>query len=540
MLTQHLKKCFILLILISKGITHCEQETCSKDDSSDSCSQLIVETLEGKVRGSFLKSTKGREFYAFRRIPYAEPPINEKRFKLAERKQPWDDILDATKSSKVCPQPEILHRRSQMSEDCLYLNVYTRRLSKVAPVIVYIHSGLYYFGSGHIDLAGPQYLMDSNVVLVTLNYRLGALGLASTKGKDIPGNLALKDIVLGLKWIQANIENFGGDASKVTIMGGMAANDLVISPMARDLFHKAVIMGEASTTHSKANNKELTKLLGENIHSSWEKIIETCASWNKKYFIPRLFFKPEAEVDFGQERIFKKHPRALMSSGEFAKVPILIGMTKHEYEYLGEVLYEDDYFIKDFHTNFEDFAPFLFDYKTGYTRSHVKNITNAIKVHYFKNRNKYNSDNKRYIGEALSDLYVTHGVNRFISYARKFKGNVFAYQFDYQGKYTLALGMGKDKVKGVFHGDDLMYILQSRKHKFFTSDVEYKMVEKMTNILAHFADTGNPNYKDISVQWEPTTKYLMTVMIINERLTPSKDFAFDSGYEEFDRIFNIK
>lgn len=490
MLPPHWKTFLVLLTLTHIEITHSKDETCSKDESSDSCSQLVVETLEGKVRGSFLKSAKAREFYSFRRIPYAEPPINERRFKLAERKHPWEDVLDATKSSKVCPQPEILHRRSQMSEDCLYLNVYTRSLKKLAPVIVYIHSGLYYFGSGHIDLAGPQYLMDKNVVLVTLNYRLGALGLASSK--TIPGNLALKDIILALKWIQANIENFGGDASKLTIMGGMAASDLVISPLARDLFHRAVIMGEASTTHSKANNKELTKLLSGDMNSPWEKIIETCSSWGRKYFLPRLFFKPESEVDFGEERFFKKHLRALMASGEFAKVPIMIGMTKNEYEYLGEILYEDDYFIKDIHTNFEAFSTTrsFFDYEIGYTRSHVKNITNAIKAHYFKNRNKYNSDNKRYIGEALSDLYVTHAVNRFIAYTRKFKGNVFAYQFDYEGKHTSALGMGKDKVKGVFHGDDLLYILQSRKHKFFTSDEEYKMVEKMTSILAHFADTG--------------------------------------------------
>lgn len=485
----------ISILFLSARLIYSEEETCSKDDSSDSCSQLIVETLEGKVRGSFLKSTKGREFYSFRGIPYAEPPILEKRFKLAERKKPWNDILDVTKNSKVCPQPEILHKKTQMSEDCLYLNVYTRKLKNTAPVIIYIHSGLYYFGSGNIDLAGPHYLMDRNVVLVTLNYRLGALGLASTKDKEIPGNLALKDIVLALKWVQANIENFGGDPGKVTIMGGMAASDLVISPMARDLFHRAVIMGEASTTHSKPNNKELTNLISTDAGTSiedlpWEKIIDISSSWNKKYFLPRLFFKPEAEVDAGQERFFKKNPRILMSSGEFANVPILIGMTKNEYEYLGEILYEDDYFIKDFHTNFDDFAPFMFDYKTGYTTSHIKNITNAIKVHYFKNRNKYNSDNKRYIGEALSDLYVTHAVNRFIAYARKFKGNIFAYQFDYPGKHTKAIGMGKDKVKGVFHGDDLLYILQSRRHKYFTSDVEYQMVEKMTSILEHFADTG--------------------------------------------------
>lgn len=484
------------------------QESCSQNDSSDSCSKLIVETLEGKIRGSTLKSTKGRDFYSFRGIPYAEPPINERRFKLSERKSPWnDEVLNATKNSKVCPQPEILHRKSQMSEDCLYLNVYTRSIRKTAPVIVFLHSGSYYFGSGHSDFAGPQYLMDKNLVLVTLNYRLGALGFASTKDKEIPGNLGLKDIVLALKWVKANIEHFGGDPEKVTIMGGHVASDLVISPMTKGLFHRAVVMGEASTMHSKANNKELTKQIAEktslvplsdseeivnHLRSlSWPEIIKA-SSWSKHYFLPRYWFRPEAEGNFQQERFFRKHPRALMEKGEFARVPTLIGMTKNEYEYLGEVLYEDDLFIKDFHTDFDNFSQFLFDYKNGYTISHIKNITNAIKVHYFKNRNKYNSDNKRYIGEAFSDLYVTHAVNRFINYVRIFKGSIFAYQFDYLGKYTSALGLdsSKDKVKGVFHGDDLLYVLQSKKYKFFTSDEEYKIVDQMTNMLENFADKG--------------------------------------------------
>lgn len=505
MLTHRILLVFLFL-LVTK-ITHSAKEICSKDDSSDTCSKLIVETLEGKVRGSFLKSTKGKEFYSFRGIPYAEAPINEKRFQISHRKQPWnDEILDATKNSKVCPQPEILHRQSQMSEDCLYLNVYTKNIKKSTPVVVYIHTGLYYFGSGHSDQAGPNYLMDKNLVLVTLNYRLGALGFASTKDKEIPGNLGLKDIVLALKWVKANIEAFGGDPGKVTIMGGYAVSDLVISPMAKKLFHRAVIMGEASTTHSKANNKELTKLLVEKTSKisiegskdiadhlrslSWEKIVEVSHSWNKKYFVPRLWFRPEAEGSYVEERFFRKHPRALMAAGEFARVPTMIGMTKNEYEYLGEYLYENDLFIKDFHTDFDNFAPFLFDYKSGYTLSHIKNITKAIKVHYFKNRNKYNSDNKQYIGEAFSDLYVTHAINRFIAYVRKFKGNVFAYQFDYLGKHTSALGVNKDVVKGVFHNEDVLYILQSKKHKIFSSDADYQMVEKMTSILEHFADAG--------------------------------------------------
>lgn len=137
-----------------------------------------------------------------------------------------------------------------MSEDCLFLNVYTPQLpnkensTSKKPVIVYIHSGGYYIGSGRGDWIGPEYLLDQDVVLVTINYRLGSLGFLSI-GKEVPGNNGLKDQVLAMKWVKNNIECFGGDVNSITLYGYSAGAVSVtlhmVSPMSRGLFHKAII-----------------------------------------------------------------------------------------------------------------------------------------------------------------------------------------------------------------------------------------------------------------------------------------------------------
>jgi carboxylesterase type B len=130
-----------------------------------------------------------------------------------------------------------------MSEDCLRLNVYTPELptngqTMNKSVLFYIHGGAYYTGSGlSNDYGGPYYLMDHDIVLVTINYRLGLLGFLALGIPECPGNAGFKDQVLALKWVQSHIEKFGGDPNKVTIMGhsagGFSTVLHMVSPMSK-------------------------------------------------------------------------------------------------------------------------------------------------------------------------------------------------------------------------------------------------------------------------------------------------------------------
>nr|CAH7758725.1 unnamed protein product [Callosobruchus chinensis] len=204
-------------------------------------------TPSGPIRGSLLTSRLGKTIYAYRGIRYAKPPVGELRFKPPKPVSPWKGIYDATKDGPLCPQPTDFPQ----SEDCLILNVYTTKLPEASgnpkrPVIVFIHAGGYYSVGSTSTWAGPNYYLDQDIVLVTINYRLATLGFLSTGTKEAPGNNGMKDQVEALRWIKHNIASFGGDPDSVTIQGYSAGGFSVIlhmiSPMSQGLFHKAVAM----------------------------------------------------------------------------------------------------------------------------------------------------------------------------------------------------------------------------------------------------------------------------------------------------------
>lgn len=177
--------------------------------------------------------------------------------------KPWNETFDATEDGPICVQHTFLFP-DDMSEDCLRLNVYTKSTSPVKkrPVIVYFHPGGFYeLSSQSKSVAGPEYFGDRNIVLVTANYRLGILGFLSTGTKEAPGNNGLKDQVEVLRWIQNNIDRFGGDPNSVTLMGysagAMSVTLHLVSPMSRGLFHRAIIMSGAATSQWTIPNNQL-------------------------------------------------------------------------------------------------------------------------------------------------------------------------------------------------------------------------------------------------------------------------------------------
>lgn len=159
--------------------------------------------------------------------------------------KPWTETYDATKDGPMCVQ--FTDSADKISEDCLRLNVYTRTQTptKPRPVIIYLHPGGFY------STAGPEHFMDRDIVLVTINYRLGMLGFLSTGTSDAPGNNGLKDQVQAFKWVRDNIDKFGGDPKSVTLMGysagGMSITMHLVSPMSQGLFQRAIVMSGSAT-----------------------------------------------------------------------------------------------------------------------------------------------------------------------------------------------------------------------------------------------------------------------------------------------------
>ncbi|XP_077526875.1 acetylcholinesterase-1-like isoform X2 [Haemaphysalis longicornis] len=193
---------------------------------------------------------------AFLGIPFAEPPVGALRFARPVPKKPWQGPLRAMEFSKPCfqrrgniPQVPWQGDETESSEDCLYLNVWTpqnRCSGAPTAVILWLHGGSYRIGSTDLDLYDGSALAGyGQVVVVSANYRLGALGFLNANVTDIPGNMGLWDQYLALRWVHDNIAKFGGDASMITVFGesagGASAGMLAQSPLCRGLVRRIIM-----------------------------------------------------------------------------------------------------------------------------------------------------------------------------------------------------------------------------------------------------------------------------------------------------------
>jgi acetylcholinesterase len=262
----------------------------------------IVEIENGKVNGT-LKETFGTSFIAFYRIPFAKPPLGELRFKAPQPVDNWDDIRDATQPGPMCHQMGDSTSEIPQSEDCLHLNVYTRNLTGSKPVLVWFHGGAFEMGSGlnvskykkvqevidllkrmndvmKLDFLDPFPFVGRDIVLVTFNYRLGALGFLAMGTAEVPGNAAMKDQVMALRWVQKNIHKFGGNKNLVTLFGysagGFSVSSHLASQMSADLFHRATVMSGAITTTSELsrNNLEAVEKLRKKLNCDEKNVLE--------------------------------------------------------------------------------------------------------------------------------------------------------------------------------------------------------------------------------------------------------------------------
>ncbi|HEY3706114.1 MAG TPA: carboxylesterase family protein [Terracidiphilus sp.] len=214
---------------------------------------LTVKTEQGKAHG---KTINGDKVRAWLGLPYAAPPTGDLRWKAPQPAAKWKGDRDATKFGAHCAQnpvfQDMVFQDNGPSEDCLYLNVYapaTAATKAKLPVMFWIHGGGFSGGGSNEPRHNGDFLPLKGVVLVTINYRLGVFGFLATddlakEANGSAGNYGLMDMISGLKWVKANIAEFGGDPNNVTIFGesagSFAVSTLMASPMAQGLFHKAI------------------------------------------------------------------------------------------------------------------------------------------------------------------------------------------------------------------------------------------------------------------------------------------------------------
>ncbi|VDM27249.1 unnamed protein product [Toxocara canis] len=213
---------------------------------------VTVNTIYGQINGFNYNTADGRTANIFLGIPFAKPPIGELRFEKPEVPGPWKEPLDATKFAPSCTP----HHRSgipgEHSEDCLYLNVIApaeeSKNPAGHPVMVWVHGGGYCVGTaktyGYKNIS--ENFATRNVIVVTIQYRLGPFGWLSSGDSVLPGNLGYWDQRAAIRFVKENIASFGGDPNRITLFGlsagGGSVSSLSLSPHSRDLFAQTIEM----------------------------------------------------------------------------------------------------------------------------------------------------------------------------------------------------------------------------------------------------------------------------------------------------------
>jgi para-nitrobenzyl esterase len=221
------------------------------------CGATIGSLSEVRLDSGAITGAVEAGVWSFKGIPYAAPPVGQLRWQPPQPVTPWTETRACTSFGPACPQPtggDLFYLSvGPTNEDCLYLNVWSpaRSATDRLPVMVWIHGGSFVSGAGSMAVYGGQNLAKRNVVVVTINYRLGPLGflalpaLSQESAQGSSGNYGLLDQLAALQWVQRNIAAFGGDPRRVTVFGESAGAisilDLLVSPRAEGLFQAAIV-----------------------------------------------------------------------------------------------------------------------------------------------------------------------------------------------------------------------------------------------------------------------------------------------------------
>ncbi|XP_027476161.1 carboxylesterase 3 isoform X2 [Zalophus californianus] len=349
--------------------------------------QPEVDTPLGRVRGRQV-AVKGtdRLVNVFLGLPFAQAPLGPGRFSAARPAQSWEGVRDASNAPAMCLQDlermdnsrfvlNGKHRLFPVSEDCLILNIYSPAEATAGarrPVMVWIHGGALVAGAA-TSQDGSALAAYGDVVVVTVQYRLGFLGFLSTGDEHAPGNWGFLDVVAALNWVQGNISPFGGDLNSVTILGASAGacivSALVLSPLAAGLFHRAIAQSGIVTmpTLMDSNPRVLAQSFADSLGcssaSSAEMLQCLRQTANKEQILNvklvclplggavagngaegsvQLLWEQRSNQQSGNTTasytvdgtFFPKSPMELLRDRHFHSVPFLVGVNNHEFGWL--------------------------------------------------------------------------------------------------------------------------------------------------------------------------------------------------------------
>lgn len=295
-------------------------------------SSYLLETNLGLVNG-----IRSNEVVQFRGIRYAEPPTGQRRFLPPVPSTGWSGVFDATQFPNRCVQPPMEYLGETLgspSEDCLFLNIVTPVPDDNGrPVLFWIHGGAFLNGSAN-DYDGAVLAAQGDVVVVTINYRLGLLGFLdlSTLGTEFSGSASngIRDQILALKWVRDHISDFGGDPENVTIFGesagGHSVMSLLASPEADGLFHKAIAHSPGTTDRSPP---DLIPSLIAHLNVSRDRLITKLRATSVAELLDIQNAVPSVGVGIDGKVVTRSTNEAIIERGKEG-IPLIAGTNKDE------------------------------------------------------------------------------------------------------------------------------------------------------------------------------------------------------------------
>ncbi|XP_050713771.1 juvenile hormone esterase-like [Eriocheir sinensis] len=513
-------------------------------DGSSEEERLVVQTEDGRVSGFREYSTKGRGFYSFLSIPYAKPPVGELRFQDPVAGEGWEGVRDGTKVAPVCPQiPFIaLTKRDPVivgEEDCLFLGVFSSMPSdRRLPVLVFLHGGGFFAGGA--NTYGGTVLMNEDVVLVLVQYRLGLLGFLSTEDSVMPGNYGLKDQTLALRWVQNNIHHFGGDPDRVTIFGesagGASVHFHLLSPHSHELFARAIMMsGTLFSPWARGGGfKDVAKhtarlfgcpvpadavdcpasktqycLLDDEEPGFSEAIMHCLQGVDAKNLTATLMdhaifvfnpvlMGPRVDGDF-----LPAEPETLMAEGRHKHTDIISGVTAQEGALLALPLFSEDGLKSDLVDNFEEIGPGSLDLAVGDEAP----VALARKIFdYYVGGVRVDEESADKICQLYGDRHFNLG-HDYVSALHAHNAaphKAYLYTLDHRGQQSFDQFYDTDVGRNwVSHVDDLFYIFSGGPvWAPLEREEDLRLRDIITKLWANFAAIGNPTPDDsLGFQW---------------------------------------
>jgi len=455
-----------------------------------------VQTAYGPVTGQMNGAV-----YEFLGVPFATPPTDSLRWRPPLPPQTWTSPLAVQNFAPKCPQKASTQMDTTYTiegdEDCLYLNVWTPDLSANLPVMVFIHGGGHQAGSAS-EITGGTYIYHGknmaqrgDVVVVTIQYRLGALGFLAHPGLEaenpygISGNYGIMDQILSLQWVQQNIAAFGGNPANVTIFGESAGGTLVgnmlINPHAAGLFHKAII--QSAAPNLMLYNEAITN--GNNFIDQFtstgtpqDKIVYMrqvhADSISKKLQSPLVGGVVQGNwLGVIDNHYFHAKPKTIFESGNFNKVPLIIGSNADEMSLSAP----------------QTVTPAMV---TALVNTSVPQVYRPMVLAEYPPGNNNAEARQSYVG-ILTDAQFTASTRRTAECV-SLNQTEEVYRYFFTFNHTIAVL----QPYGAYHGMELFYVFNTWENTNLGSGFLFKPEDDsvQTAMLAYwtqFARTGNPN-----------------------------------------------